>query len=60
MPVPSSYQDLTNERERRDYFGWVWYDREFYVSPHWTLADKRVFLRFSSVNYYAMVVCKIA
>ncbi|OXA50954.1 Beta-glucuronidase [Folsomia candida] len=55
MPVPSSYQDLSNDRERRDYFGWVWYDREFWVSPQWTLADKRVFLRFGSVNYYAIV-----
>jgi beta-glucuronidase len=56
MPVPSSYQDLSNERERRDFFGWVWYDREFFVSPNWLGADKRLFLRFGSVNYHAIVV----
>ncbi|KAK7087386.1 beta-glucuronidase-like [Littorina saxatilis] len=53
MPVPSSYNDITTDKSLRDFVGWVWYDRHFYVSKMWQ--DKRVMLRFGSVNYYAMV-----
>lgn len=58
MAVPSSYQDLSQDRERLNHIGWVWYDRDFWVPPDWNTSDKRMFLRFSSVNYYAIVVSK--
>lgn len=56
MPVPSSYQDLSQERDRMNYIGWVWYDRDFWVPSEWNESNKRVSLRFGSVNYYAIVV----
>ncbi|VDO36103.1 unnamed protein product [Onchocerca flexuosa] len=53
MPVPSAYNDLTADREVREHVGWVWYQRKFFVS----VRDKyyRHFVRFSSVQYYAVV-----
>lgn len=54
MPVPSSYNDVTTCSELRDHVGPVWYQRKFFVSPSWR--DRRVFVRFGSVNYYAQVV----
>lgn len=56
MAVPSSYQDLSNDRDRLNFLGWVWYDRDFWVPPGWSPTEKRVFLRFGSVNYHAIVV----
>lgn len=53
MPVPSSYNDITVEAGVRDYIGWAWYDRNFYVSKGWE--GSRVMLRFGSVHYTAMV-----
>ena len=54
MPVPSSYNDLTTSSELRDHVGPVWYERTFFVPASW--AERRVFLRFGSVNYLAQVV----
>ncbi|VDO42239.1 unnamed protein product [Brugia timori] len=53
MPVPAAYNDLTADREVREHVGWVWYQRSFFVS----VRDKsyRHFVRFSSVQYYAVV-----
>lgn len=56
MAVPSSYQDLSQERDRMNFIGWVWYDRDFWVPAEWNTELKRVNLRFGSVNYYAIVV----
>ncbi|XP_014212257.1 beta-glucuronidase [Copidosoma floridanum] len=53
MPVPSSYNDITTSSELRDYVGPVWYEKTFFVPQSWR--DKRVFLRFGSVNYLAQV-----
>ena len=55
MPVPSSYNDITQDARLRDHVGWVWYDHEFYLSSRWQ-TDDRVFIRFGSVNYHAVVV----
>ena len=54
MPVPSSYNDITQQKDIRDYVGWVWYQRKFFVSRHWS-HDKVVYLRFDSVHYEARV-----
>lgn len=54
MPVPSSYNDITQNTKIRDHVGLVWYDRTFFVPQSW--ANKsRVCLRFSSVSYAAQV-----
>lgn len=55
MPVPSSYNDLTQLKEIRDYVGVVWYDRTFFVPTSWS-ENQRVWLRFGSVCYAAQVV----
>lgn len=54
MPVPAAYNDLTADREVRQHVGWVWYQRKFFVG----VRDRsyRHFVRFSSVQYYAIVV----
>ncbi|EJD73975.1 beta-glucuronidase [Loa loa] len=53
MPVPAAFNELTADREVRDHVGWVWYQRKFFLS----VRDKpyRHFVRFSSVQYYAVV-----
>lgn len=57
MPVPSSYNDITQDKNIRDHVGVVWYDREFFVPATWNTSDNiRVWLRFGSVHYYAQVV----
>nr|CAD7258194.1 unnamed protein product [Timema shepardi] len=53
MPVPASYNDITQDPEVRDFVGVVWYDRNFYVPSSWE--GKRVWLRFGSVTYLAIV-----
>uniref|UniRef100_A0A6M2DP63 Beta-glucuronidase n=1 Tax=Xenopsylla cheopis TaxID=163159 RepID=A0A6M2DP63_XENCH len=62
MPVPSSYNDITQEKEIRDHLGFVWYDRTFYVPLRWndpimndSASGTRVWLRFGSVHYSAKV-----
>lgn len=56
MPVPASFNDITERREVRDYSGWVWYDRKFFVPASWKAAGGGVsLLRFGSVNYLAAV-----
>ena len=53
MPVPCSFNDITTEDEVRYYVGWAWYDRAMFVPSAWV--DRRVVLRFGSVNYNAIV-----
>uniref|UniRef100_A0A182RRY1 Beta-glucuronidase n=1 Tax=Anopheles funestus TaxID=62324 RepID=A0A182RRY1_ANOFN len=55
MPVPSSYNDLTEDAALRDHVGTVWYDRKFFVPKAWSNGDDRVFIRFGSVHYDAIV-----
>ena len=54
MPVPASYNDITQSKELRDFVGWAWYDNEFYVPPE--LANKRIVMRIDSAHYNAIVV----
>lgn len=55
MPVPSSYNDITEDNHLRDHVGTVWYDRKFFVAASWA-QNKRVWIRFGSVHYEAYVV----
>lgn len=54
MPVPSSYNDVTQDPNIRDHIGWVWYQRDFFLPKSWK--TQRVGVRFGSVNYHAIVV----
>ncbi|KRT83641.1 glycoside hydrolase, partial [Oryctes borbonicus] len=53
MPVPSSYNDITQNAAIRDLLGIAWYDRTFFVPKSWK--GQRVWLRFSSVHYAAQI-----
>ncbi|NP_058711.3 beta-glucuronidase precursor [Rattus norvegicus] len=56
MPVPSSFNDITQEAELRNFIGWVWYEREAVLPQRWTQdTDRRVVLRINSAHYYAVV-----
>ncbi|GFV66658.1 beta-glucuronidase [Trichonephila clavipes] len=54
MPVPSSFNDITQNKTIRDYLGWSWYDKEFYVPQRWA-NDFRILLRFESAHYFTIV-----
>lgn len=54
MPVPASYNDVTQDASLRDHIGWVWYDKEFFVACSWAMEN--AFVRFGSANYHAIVV----
>lgn len=57
MPVPSSFNDITQEARLRDFIGWVWYEREAVLPQRWTQdTDTRVVLRINSAHYHAVVV----
>ncbi len=53
MPVPASYNDITQDIALKDHVGWVWYRRDFFVPGAWT--GKRIVLRFGSVTHHAHV-----
>uniref|UniRef100_A0A914UZP8 Beta-glucuronidase n=1 Tax=Plectus sambesii TaxID=2011161 RepID=A0A914UZP8_9BILA len=53
LPVPCAYNDLTQDIQLRDHVGWVWYQRTFFVPSDWQ--QRRVVIRFGSVNYFAAV-----
>lgn len=57
MPVPASYNDITQDPTLRDFIGWVWYEREVFVPARW-ISDEgtRVVLRVGSAHYYSIVV----
>lgn len=57
MPVPASYNDVTQDPSLRDFIGWVWYEREVTVPTRWITDDRlRVVLRVGSAHYYSVVV----
>lgn len=53
MPVPSSYNDITQDPTIRDHIGDVWYERTFYVPQGWH--DKKIVLRIGSATHKARV-----
>ncbi|XP_055462033.1 beta-glucuronidase isoform X2 [Psammomys obesus] len=56
MPVPSSFNDITQEAELQNFIGWVWYEREAILPQRWTQDPQmRVVLRINSAHYYAVV-----
>ncbi|XP_020659614.3 beta-glucuronidase isoform X1 [Pogona vitticeps] len=57
MPVPSSFNEITQDLDLRRYIGWVWYEKEVLVPARWLLpeARTRVVLRIGSAHYYSIV-----
>ena len=53
MPVPSSYNDLTQVTEQREHVGLVWYERECFVPSSWQ--QRRTVLYVGSANHHAVV-----
>ena len=56
MPVPASYNDITQDTRLRDFVGWVWYDREFWLPSSWQSGRTRIMLRFESAHYNTIAV----
>ncbi len=54
MPVPAAFNDLKEGVEFRDFYGWVFYQREITV-PKALFESERVILRFDAVAQYAKV-----
>lgn len=55
MPVPSSYNDITQNKSIRDFIGWVWYDKIFFVPSYWKLDLQRIVIRFGGAHYNARI-----
>ncbi len=53
MPVPASYNDVTQDMSLRDHVGSVWYETTFYIPRSWK--GKRVSVRFGSVTHRGTV-----
>lgn len=53
MPVPASYNDITQDASIRDHIGDVWYEKIFFVPVSWK--DKRVVLRVGSATHKAVM-----
>lgn len=58
MPVPASFNDITQDRRLREYVGWIWYEKEVLPPTRWLLGEPetRVVLRIGSAHYYSIVV----
>lgn len=54
MAVPSSFNDITQNKTIRDYLGWSWYEKNFFVQNTWN--NSRIVLRFGSAHYFTIVV----
>ena len=56
MPVPSSFNDITQDAKIRDYVGWYWYQRDFII--HDTFFNSEIndlYIHFGSVQYHCEV-----
>lgn len=51
MPVPCSYNDIKEGINFRDHVGWVWYQRDLYITE--SLLKERLVLRFGSATHSA-------
>uniref|UniRef100_A0A8D0G8W9 Beta-glucuronidase n=1 Tax=Sphenodon punctatus TaxID=8508 RepID=A0A8D0G8W9_SPHPU len=56
MPVPASFNEITQDPKLRRYVGWVWYEKEVLLPARWLLkeANTRVVLRVGSAHYYSV------
>ena len=56
MPVPSSFNEITQNRSLREFVGWVWYDREAWVPASWGSGQNCITLRLESAHYNCIAV----
>lgn len=58
MPVPASFNEITQDPNLRRYVGWVWYEKEMLPPARWLQRElgTRVVLRIGSAHYFSMVV----
>ncbi|MCR5717294.1 MAG: beta-glucuronidase [Lachnospiraceae bacterium] len=54
MPVPASYNDLTEDAELKDHYGWVYYQKKIAL-PETLTENTRVMLRCDAVTHRAKV-----
>ncbi|XP_066492579.1 beta-glucuronidase-like [Tiliqua scincoides] len=57
MPVPASFNEITQDPRLRQYVGWIWYEKEVLPPARWLQGDPgtRVVLRIGSAHYYSIV-----
>ncbi|XP_069082982.1 beta-glucuronidase [Pleurodeles waltl] len=56
MPVPASFNDITQDPGLKNFIGWVWYEKEVWLPSRWVEDDTiRVVLRVGSAHYFAVV-----
>ncbi|XP_063809909.1 beta-glucuronidase isoform X2 [Pseudophryne corroboree] len=57
MPVPASYNDITQDITLRNHIGWVWYEKEIWLPSRWLedQASSRIVLRVGSAHYFSIV-----
>lgn len=53
MPVPASYNDITQDTSIRDHIGEVWYEKSFFAPASWK--DRRVVVRAGSATHKAVM-----
>ena len=53
MPVPASYNDLKEDKDYRDHYGWVFYQRTVVVPDY--MKQQRIMLRLDAVTHSAIV-----
>ncbi|MGA2142902.1 MAG: beta-glucuronidase [Brevinematales bacterium] len=53
MPVPSSYNDITQDASIRDHAGDAWYERSFFIPGSWK--GRRVVIRAGSVTHHGVI-----
>lgn len=53
MPVPSSYNDITQDERIRDYIGKVYYKRKFYIPNSWR--GNNIFVRVGAAAHFSEV-----
>ena len=51
MPVPSSYNDITTSAKFRDFVGWAWYFRTFFVPTSWQKKVGRIYIFPKCANF---------
>ena len=56
MPVPSSFNDITQDSNIRDYVGWYWYMQNFYLhETFFNQATSDLYIHFGSVQYHCEI-----
>ena len=53
IPVPAAYNEFFTDREKKEFTGDVWYEKEFYINEHYK--DKDIDIRFFGALHKATV-----